>query len=80
MSIRFTSMLKRQTVQFVFRLIIFLSVLSLYLYDKDLMYRLATQPIQMGFNILHLVWLIFMVMMIAHLVPNDRLPMAMRKS
>ena len=80
MAIQKTPMLKRQTLQFCFRLLVFFTVLSLYLYDKNLMYQLATQPIQMGINLLHIIWLIFMVMMLAHLFPNERLPMAMRKS
>ena len=80
MAIQKTPMLKRQTLQFIFRLCIFFSVFALYLFDKDLMYQLATQPIQMGVNLLHILWLIFMVMMLAHLFPNEHLPMAMRKS
>ncbi len=80
MAIQKTPMLKRQTVQFLFRLLVFFSVLALYLYDKNLMYQLATQPIQLGINFLHVLWLIFMIMMLAHIFPNERLPMAMRKS
>lgn len=80
MPIQMTPMLKRQSIQFLFRVTVFLAVLGLYLYDKELMYQLATQPIQLGVNLLHVVWFIFMVMMLAHLVPNERLPMAMRKS
>ncbi len=80
MAIQKTPMLKQQTLQFCFRLLVFFTVLSLYLYDKNLMYQLATQPIQLGINLLHIIWLIFMVMMLAHLFPNERLPMAMRKS
>lgn len=75
-----TPMLKRQTLQFLFRLVIFFTVFALYLYDQELMYHLATQPIQLGINLLHIIWLIFMVMMLTHLFPNERLPMAMRKS
>lgn len=80
MKIQLTPMLKRQSIQFAFRIIIFLSVFGLYLYDQDLLYQLATQPIQLGINMLHIIWVIFMVMMLAHLFPNERLPMAMRKS
>ncbi len=80
MKLQMTPMLLRQSGQFLLRLSIFALVLGLYLYDKDLMVQLATQPIQLGINILHIIWAIFMVMMLAHLFPNDRLPMAMRKS
>lgn len=80
MTIQKTPMLKRQSIQFAFRIIIFLSVFGLYLYDQELLYQLATQPIQLGINLLHIIWVIFMVMMLAHLFPNEQLPMAMRKS
>ena len=80
MVIQYTAMLKRQTLQFLFRLVVFFVVLSIYLYDKNLMYQLATQPLHHGINIIHILWLIFMVMMLTHLFPNERLPMAMRKS
>lgn len=80
MAIQKTPMLRRQTRQLFFRLAVFASIFSLYLYDQDLLIHLATQPIQLGINALHILWLIFMVMMLAHLFPNERLPMALRKS
>ncbi|MBP1581790.1 MAG: hypothetical protein J6A26_05285 [Oscillospiraceae bacterium] len=80
MSIVRTPMLKRQTLQFVFRLLVFFIALGFYLLDKEHMFQLATQPIHLGINFLHILWAIFMIMMLAHLFPNGRLPMAMRKS
>ena len=79
MKITFTPMLKRQTFQFVLRLVIFLGIFAFYLYDKELLYRLATQPIHLGVTALHLLWLIFMVTMLSHLFPNNSLTMALRK-
>ena len=67
-----TPMLKRQTLQFLFRLVIFFTVFALYLYDQELMYHLATQPIQLGINLLHIIWLIFMVMMNYRLYTSTR--------
>ena len=75
-----TLMLKSYFVKLVIRVLIFSSVLLFYIRDKDLMYRFMNQPFWMGITPIHLLWLVFMAMMINHLFPTKRLSMAIRKS
>lgn len=79
MRIEPTRMLKRYTLNFLFRGVIFVSIFALYIFDKPLMQRLMEYPIYKGINPLHVLWFIFMGLMIAHLFPSEKLSMALRK-
>ncbi len=79
-----TDMLKRYLIKFIIRLIIFIGFLGFYITDKELMVRLITYEFALGFaqfgvTPLHMLWSIFMVMMIKHLFPDRKLSMALRK-
>ena len=74
-----TIMMKRYLWNFAMRIIIFLTVFAVYIWDKNLLMELAMQPIKMGITPMHILWLIFMCTMILHLFPNQKLTMALRK-
>ena len=73
-------MMIQYLIKLAIRITIFLAVLLLYLFNKDLMYELMLQPIWYGISPIHLLWLVFMVMMIMHLFPDKLKTMALRKS
>jgi len=75
-----TLMLKRYLVKFALRIIIFLAVFIFYLQDKETMYKLMNQSVWKGITPLHVLWAVFMLMMIKHLFPSDKLSMAIRKA
>ena len=68
-----TKMLKHYLLKLCLRITIFISVFLLYLYDKELMIQLALQPIYMGINAFHILWLFFMFIMFTHLFPKGTL-------
>lgn len=73
-------MMIQYLIKLAIRITIFWAVLLLYLFNKDLMYELMLQPIWYGISPIHLLWLVFMVMMIMHLFPDKLKTMALRKS
>lgn len=75
-----TSMMKRHLLEFTLRLIVFIAVFVIYLYDREMMYNLITKPLVMGISPLNLLWVVFMGLMISHLFPAARDTMALRKA
>lgn len=76
-----TKMLNRYIVKLVIRVAIFISVLVFYILHKDLLCQLMTRPVYMGITLLHVLWLVFMLMMLLHIFPIGRLiTMALRKA
>ena len=75
-----TNMMVRYLAKFAIRIAVFVAVLVLYLADKELMYRLIMQPIYMGITPMHLLWLLFMGMMILHIFPMEKVTMALLKT
>lgn len=75
-----TLMMKRYLIKFSIRIIVFLSIFSLYLIDKDYLWYLVTKPIHLGITPMHIVWLGFMLMMFYHIFPKEPFTMALLKS
>ncbi|MCF0150328.1 MAG: hypothetical protein HUJ80_02850 [Firmicutes bacterium] len=75
-----TIMLKRFHLQFFVRLVIFIAVFAFYIKDKALFRQIILQPRIMDISIIHLLWVYFMVIMISHLIPREKLSMAMMKA
>ena len=73
-------MLTAYLVKFAIRITIFVLIAILYVADKPLMYQLMTQSIWMGVTPIHILWLIFMGMMILHIFPTKKVTMALLKS
>lgn len=75
-----TKMYYRYIVKLVFRLVAFISVFSVYIYNKKLLWEFMNYPIYNGIHPLHILWLAFMIIMICHIFPFDKLSMALRKA
>ncbi len=75
-----TLMMKRYMIKLLIRIIVFVLVFVGYLFDRERLIEFMVQPIKMGVTPLHLLWLMFMVMMLFHIFPTDKLTMALRKS
>ena len=80
-----TEMVKRYSIKLLIRVFIFLSAFGLYLVNKQFIIEILTHKFTFGIanygiTLLHVVWLVFMVMMISHLFPNEKLSMALRKN
>ena len=75
-----TDILNRYFVKFIFRFLVFAAILTAYLVDREGLYRLPTQPIRMGITTLHLLWAVFMVIMLMHIFPSRYRSMALRKA
>lgn len=78
-----TAMLYHYFIGFAVRLLIFLGIFLTYLLDKDFLVRFMTRRFafgEYGFNILHVLWAFFMVIMISHLLPLEKKSMALLKS
>lgn len=73
-------MLNRYLIKFAIRLAIFIAVFGFYLTNKPMIYDLMTQSVWMGISPIHVLWLVFMVMMLKHIFPSERLSMALRKA
>lgn len=77
-----TDMLKIYLVKFAIRLIIFLAIFILYIADKEMLVDVFTSGISFSvlhITLFHILWLMFMFMMICHLFPNRKVSMALRK-
>lgn len=75
-----TRMLNRYLMTFSVRLIIFVGVAIFYATNKSFMHNMMTQPIWMGISPIHVLWLVFMIMMLGHIFPTEKLSMAIRKA
>ena len=68
-----SAMLNRYLILLGFRLIIFLSVFLFYLFDKSSMLKVMTYPVWLGIRPFHLLWAVFMVIMLTHILPMKKL-------
>lgn len=80
-----TDMFKRYLLKFAVRLFIFIATLIAYITQKEVLYGFMTHEFtfgiaKYGISPLHVLWLVFMVMMITHLFPNKKLSMALKKN
>lgn len=73
-------MLVRYIIKLFFRLVILGTVFTLYIFKKELLTDFMTKGVSFGITPLHIIWAIFMITMIAHIFPNNKLSMALRKS
>ena len=74
-----TRMMKAYLIKLSVRIAIFLAVFIFYLYDKEMLLSIILQPIYAGINAMHILWFVFMVMMIKHLFPKEPFTMALLK-
>lgn len=74
-----TEMLKSYMGGFLLRVFIFLGIAILYFWQKPVLERLIRQPISMGITPIHILWFMWMLIMISHLFPSEKMTMALRK-
>ena len=67
-------------VKFAMRLSAFGIMIWLYIRDKERFYRYTITSVKDGFNFMHLMWAVFMGLMILHLFPTKILSMGAGKS
>ncbi len=75
-----TRALKFSLFIFLCRLTVFLVVLGLYLTHRDWVTFIVNEFTWRRFTIIHVIWVLFMLIMISHVIPNNRLTMAWRKA
>lgn len=74
-----TIIMKRYFISLVFRIIVFLTFFYVYLTDRNGLLELILQSVAMGITPVHVLWVIFMVIMLMHIFPGNKLTMALRK-
>lgn len=65
---------------FTIRLLIFLTVFVLYLTHRDWLNHFMNTPFFWELSPFHLLWALFMLIMLSHLIPNNKLSMAWQKA
>ena len=78
--IEFTPKLRKYLINLAIRVAIFITILVLYLFRKEVVLYFMTHPFSMGFTFSHLVWGIMMFIMVLHLFPNKLRSMARLKA
>lgn len=76
---KFTLKMKGYIVKLIFRILIFAMMLHLYLWHRDWIMKFMTLDLKYGITLIHIMWAIFMVTMIAHLFPSRHRTMALLK-
>ncbi len=79
-----TRMMKRALINFTFRLFVFIFILGAFLFRKEMLIDFMTHEFtfgisEYGISPLHVLWGIFMIMMLHHIFPNNQLSMAYKK-
>ena len=75
-----TKMMTTYLIKFAIRITIFVMIFALYLFQKPRMVEFMQQKIWMGVTPIHVLWLVFMGMMVLHIFPMEKVTMALRKS
>ena len=75
-----TEMLKSYMGGFFLRVAIFVSIVVLYIWKKPMLEVFIRQPISMGITPIHVLWFMWMVIMLSHIFPTKKMTMALRKS
>lgn len=74
-----TEMLKTYMGGFFVRVCVFLAGLIVYILQKPFLESLIRQPIRMGITPIHVLWFMWMVIMLSHIFPKEKMTMALRK-
>lgn len=79
-----TQMMKRALINFFFRVFVFLFILGIYITNKTALVDFMTHQFtfgisEYGISPLHVLWGVFMLMMMQHIFPNKYLSMAFNK-
>ena len=77
---KITMQMKFYILKFMLRISAFTLVLYFYIFHRKMLWEYVNTPIWKVFSPIHFLWLCFMIIMILHLFPLDRLSMALLKS
>jgi hypothetical protein len=77
-------MMKRALINYGFRLFIFISIFIMYIRHKEILVEFMTHEFtfgvsEYGISPLHVLWGIFIIMMLQHIIPNKYVSMAFKK-
>ena len=75
-----TPVYARYLVHFAFRICVFVTVLVIYLRHRAWLGEFRVQPITYGIKPIHILWAVFMALMLMHIFPPKLQSMAVRKS
>ncbi|MCR4888833.1 MAG: hypothetical protein K5979_06615 [Ruminococcus sp.] len=74
-----TKKMRFYLVKFAFRIIAFIIMLSLYLTDRERFYEYTVTPVTKGLNFMHIMWCVYMGLMILHIFPGKVMSMGAGK-
>ncbi len=74
-----TPVYRKYLLQFALRICIFLAVLITYVTHREWLGEFMAQPISFGITPIHILWALFMFLMIVHIFPRKGLSMAIMK-
>ena len=77
---KITEMMKMYIWKLGIRVLIFVLVFGFYISNKELLCKFVTQNIWIGVTPIHLLWFVFMIMMIRHIFFSRQSTMALRKA
>lgn len=75
-----TAIVRQYEIKLIIRIMIFLTFLIGYLFYPEDIYKFINQPIQLGITPIHILWVIFMLMMVNHLTSKENFTMALKKT
>ena len=75
-----TGQLKFYMAKLFCRVLIFAFVLYFYIFDREMLWNFVNTPIKYMVTPMHVIWAIFMIIMVLHIFPIDKLTMALLKS
>lgn len=75
-----TIIMKRYFISLIFRILVFLAIFTAYISDRSNLLYFLRYPLIGKISAMHILWIIFMVIMLMHVFPGNRLTMALRKA
>lgn len=74
-----TLIMKRYLISLLFRILVFMAFFYVYISDRNGLTELIMQPVVLGIGPAHVLWAVFMIIMLMHIFPGNKLTMALRK-
>ncbi len=78
--IEFTAIMTRYLLKFALRIAIFVVVLLMHVSADVELWELANQPLAYGVTAMHVLWAVFMIIMLSHIFPGTFRTMALKKA
>lgn len=75
-----TIIMKRYLISLIFRVLVFAAIFIVYIQERSNLLYLLRHPLLGNISSMHILWLIFMIIMLMHIFPGNKLTMALRKA